>query len=69
MAFTAADVTALERAIADGRGARSITFADQTIVFNSLSEMLQLLATMRSEITSVAGTSQRTRYGAFDKGL
>lgn len=65
MAWTQTDIDALERAIADGRGARSITFADQSIVFNSLAEMLQLLATMKQ---AVAGGSS-TRYAAFSKGV
>lgn len=67
MAWTQTDVDALERAIADGRGARSITFSDQSIVFNSISEMLQLLATMRTAVATAAGASS-TRYAAFSKG-
>lgn len=68
MAWTQADIDALERAIADGRGARSITFADQNIVFNSIAEMLQLLATMRTAVATSGGTSS-TRYAAFSKGV
>jgi hypothetical protein len=68
MAWTQTDVEALERAIAEGRGARSITFADQSITFNSIAEMLQLLATMKAAVAAAAGTSS-TRYAAFSKGL
>ncbi len=52
MAFTSSDLTALDRAIADGRGARSITFNDQTVSFSSISEMLALRATMIREINA-----------------
>lgn len=69
MAWTSTDVSNLERAIADGRGARSITFENQTVTFNSITEMLQLLAVMRAEVASTAGTSQRTRFASFSKGV
>jgi hypothetical protein len=68
MAWTQTDVEALERAIAEGRGARSISFSDQTIVFGSVDEMLRLLATMKAAVAAAAGTSS-TRYAAFSKGL
>lgn len=67
--WTTADVTKLERAIADGLGARSITFENQTVTFSTVAEMLQLLAVMRGAVASTAGTSQRTRFAAFRKGL
>lgn len=68
MAWTTADVTALEDAIADGRGARSITFGDQTVAFNSTEDMLRLLATMRAAVNTAAGVT-RTRYAATSKGV
>jgi hypothetical protein len=67
--WTTADVERLERAIADGLGARSITFDNQTIVFNSLAEMVQLLSVMRGAVASAAGTSQRIRFAATSKGV
>jgi hypothetical protein len=69
MAWTSADVDALKKAIADGRGARSIAFADQTITFHTVDEMLKLLSVMQQDVAATAGTSQRTRYGAFSKGV
>ena len=68
MAWTQTDIDALERAIAVGRGARSMTFADQSITFNSLAEMLELLATMKQAVAVAAGTPS-TRYAAFSKGV
>lgn len=69
MAWSQTDVDNLKQAIADGRGARSITFENQTIVFNSLTEMLNLLSVMQAEVNAAAGTSQRTRYAATSKGV
>ena len=68
MAWTQADVDALERAIADGKGARSMSFSDQSIVFNSIAEMLDLLRAMKAAVAAAAGTTT-TRYAATSKGL
>jgi len=68
MAWTQTDIDALERAIADGRGARTITFSDQSTTFGSIAEMLQLLATMKTAVATAAGMST-TRYAAFSKGV
>ncbi len=69
MAFTQSDITALERAIADGRGARTITFFDQSVTFNSIDEMLKLLSVMRQEVNGAAGTRQGYRLAATRKGV
>ena len=68
--WTAADVAALESAIADGRGARSITFENQTVVFNSTDDMLKLLAVMRAAVDAASGVgTPRTRYAVTSKGF
>jgi hypothetical protein len=69
MAWTQTDIDALKSAIADGRGARSITFGDQSVTFNSIDDMLKLLAVMTADVTATAGTSTRTRYAATSKGV
>jgi hypothetical protein len=69
MPFTQSDVDALRAAIADGRGARSITFADQTVVFNSIDDMLKLLSVMQGDVNATAGTQTRTRFAATSKGV
>jgi hypothetical protein len=69
MAFTQADVDALRAAIADGRGARSITFGDQSITFNSIDDMLKLLSIMQANVNATNGTQTRTRYAATSKGV
>jgi hypothetical protein len=69
MAWTQTDVDNLKQAIADGRGARSITFENQTVTFGSVDEMLKLLATMQASVSASTGTSQRTRFASFSKGV
>lgn len=64
MAFTQADIDTLKAAIIDRKGARSITFSDRSVTFDSIDDMLKLLSVMRGE---VAGTS-RTRFAATTKG-
>ncbi len=71
MAFTASDIDLLERAIAEGRGARTIAFSDQSVTFNSIADMLALLAQMRREVaaTTTTGNPSGTRYASVSKGL
>jgi hypothetical protein len=70
MAWTQSDVDALKAAIADGRGARSITFGDQSVTFGTVDEMLKLLAVMQADVTaSTTGTSTRRRLAATCKGV
>lgn len=69
MPFTQSDADALRAAIADGRGARSITFGDQSIVFSSIDEMLKLLSVMQADVSATAGTQTRTRFAATSKGV
>ena len=69
MPFTETDAENLRRAIADGRGARSMTFADQTVVFNSIEDMLDLLGRMEREAAGALGTGRSYRVAAHSKGL
>ena len=61
--WTQADIDALKQALLDRKGARSITFSDQTVVFESLEDMLKLLSVMQASLSS------RTRYAATSKGV
>lgn len=65
MPFTQADLDTLRQALVDRKGARSIQFSDQAVTFESIDDMLKLLAVME---TQVAGTS-RTRFAATRKGV
>lgn len=69
MPFTQTDADNLRRAIADGRGARSMTFDNQTVVFNSLDEMIKLLAIMEAEAGNAAGTRRAYRVAVTSKGV
>lgn len=69
MAWTQSDVDALKAAIAAGRGAQSISFADQTVTFQSIDQMLKLLAVMTADVVATATGSSRTRYAATSKGV
>lgn len=69
MPFTQADADALRAAIADGRGARSITFGDQSVTFSSIDEMLKLLSVMQGDVNATTGTQTRTRFAATSKGV
>jgi hypothetical protein len=73
MAWTQADVDALKAAIAAGKGARTITFGDQTINFHSIDDMLKLLSVMQADASQAAaeaaGISSRTRFAATSKGV
>ncbi len=68
MAWTQADVDALERSIADGLGAGSMTFSDQSVTFASIDQRLALLRAMKAAVAIAAGTST-TRYAATSKGV
>lgn len=69
MPFTTTDAENLRRAIADGRGARSMSFGDQTVVFNSLDEMIKLLAIMEGDVAKADGTRRSYRIATTSKGV
>lgn len=69
MPWTQTDADNLRRAIADGRGARSMTFDNQTVVFNSLKEMIELLAIMEQGVATANGTRRGYRVGITSKGV
>lgn len=65
MAYTQADLDALDAEIAKVRTVKSTTFGDQSTTFRSLDELLKLRAVMAAQ---VAGQN-RTRYGSTSKGV
>jgi hypothetical protein len=67
--FTQADIDALKAAIAAGKGAKEITFSDQTVIFHSVEDMLALLAAMQNDVQASASGSSSTRYAATSKGV
>lgn len=68
MPWTESDINTLKQAIVDRKGARTITFGDQTVAFESIDDMRKLLADMQADVASAAGKS-RTRFAATSKGV
>lgn len=68
MAWTAADIETLKQAIVDRKGARSIAFSDQVVTFESVDDMLKLLAAMQAEVDAETRTT-RTRFASTRKGV
>lgn len=65
MAYTQADLDALDAQIAAAGAVKSTTFDNQSTTFRDLKEMLELRAVIAR---SLNGTS-RTRYAATSKGV
>ncbi len=64
MPFTQSDIDLLRQAILDRKGARAIQFADQSITFDSIDDMLKLLSLMEQQVNG-----SRTRLAATRKGV
>lgn len=68
MAYTQADIDALDAEIAAIRAVKSTTYNDQSTTFRDLDEVLKLRALMVQQIAAATGTS-KTRYAATSKGI
>lgn len=70
MAFSAADVTALERAIA--AGTLSVQLGDRRITYQSMADLIRARDLAKSEVASeTAGDTKAQRlrrYGVFSRG-
>lgn len=64
MAFTIEQVSALEKAIAEG--ATRVRYGDKEVEYRSLSDMIALLNAMKQEL-GIASASRR-KYASFSKG-
>ena len=56
MAFTSADITALESAIKGGK--QKVRYADREVSYHSLDQMLSLLRAMRAEVQASSATGR-----------
>ncbi len=68
MAFSASDVAALEAAIKSG--VLRVSYADRTVQYHSLDEMMKLLSLMRSEVAAGSSTTEscgRSTVGSFSR--
>ncbi len=63
MSFSARDLDTLDRAIA--QGSKTVSFADRSVTYRSLEEMLQARALIERELSA----APRTRYATGEKGL
>jgi hypothetical protein len=64
MAYSQADLDALDAEIAAIRTVKATSFADQSTTFRDLDELLKLRAVMAASISGAV----RTRYAATRKG-
>lgn len=64
MAWTQSDLDALDTAIK--QGVRTVQFADRSVTYHSLDEMLKLRRLMQGEVSGSAGIS--CTLAKFDKG-
>lgn len=66
MAFTSAQYAALQAAIADG--ALTVRYADKTVTYRSLDEMVRILKMMENDLGMNANPSGRY-FTQFGKGF
>ena len=64
MAYTQADLDALDTLILGNGAVKRVTFADRSVEFNTLEEMLQLRAFIARQLAGSNGT----RYASTSKG-
>lgn len=68
MAWTQADIDALDAEIAVARSVQSATYSDQQVQFRPLDDLLKLRAAMAAAVAAAEGTGT-TRYAATSKGV
>lgn len=66
MAWTTEQLEALEAAIATGT--KQVMYGNKLVMYNSLSEMLQLRDLMKKELGLIKPNAGR-KFGEFNKGL
>lgn len=68
MAWTQSDVDVLKAAIKNG--VKSVGYADRSVTYHSLAEMLQVLAAMEAEVASAGSTTSegRSTLVSFSRG-
>lgn len=71
MAYSQAQLDALDADIAAFGTVESTSFADQQTRFRSLDELLRLRAVMAADVAAQSSTTggSRTRYAAVSKGV
>jgi hypothetical protein len=69
MAWTQADLDALDAAIAGGAVVQSMTFADQSFTFRSIADMLAVRALIAAFLATDSGGTPSYRVAATSKGV
>lgn len=68
MAFTQSQYDSLCAAIATG--AKQVMYGNKLVMYNSLSEMLQLKQAMETELgIGIADKAKGRKFASFDKGI
>lgn len=66
MAFTQSDLDALDAAIKSG--VKTVTYADRTVTYHSLAEMMQARTIIQGEIAAAAGSAGgRSTLASFSR--
>jgi hypothetical protein len=68
MAYTQADLDAIDAEIAKVRTIKATSLADRSVTFRNLDELTKERARVAAAIAQAAGTS-RVRYAATSKGV
>lgn len=68
MAYTQADLDALDAKIAAAGAAQSVAHSDQSVTYRSVDDLKKLRALMKAEIDAAAGQSG-SRFAATSKGV
>lgn len=66
MAYTMEQYTALQAAIAEG--ALTVRYADKSVQYQKLDDMVRILKMMATELGLNAGNDGGRRYASFSKG-
>ncbi|WP_449106703.1 phage head-tail joining protein [Pseudomonas mohnii] len=66
MAYTIEQYNALQAAVAEG--ALSVRYADKSVTYRSLDEMMRILKVMAAELGLNSGNDGGRRYTSFLKG-
>lgn len=66
MAYTLEQYETLQAAIASG--SNSVRYADKSVTYNSVDEMLRVLNLMKAELFP-STVPVRRKYASFDKGI
>lgn len=67
MAYTLEQYEALKAAIAEG--ALSVRFADRSVTYRSVNEMIRILRLMESDLGLNANSNGGRRFASFSKGF